>query len=605
MPRQDLIQIRRGTAAQWTSADPTLASGEIGFETDTWKLKIGDGSTAWSSLSYITGGDSVQNKYDATAAPTATDDTSEGYSVGSKWVDVTNDNAYICVDATEDAAVWEQINGGSGGGSLEYQTEITTDTTLDGTQKGLNKVYPVNSATAKEITITTGDYVENDVINIERRGQGIVEIIADTGVRIRGVRDVNNRYFINDPNSMVALLCRGSEEFAIIGNLKRGYTGAVTTISYGELESSETADVPVTGTGFSANMLVSLSGNATLNSWTYVNNNNITLNITSSGTDGDFLTVTYDNGDVFVDTDCIELTDAPATSIVLETTSTSASWSPSGVNNSGSTLKWTVTGDATGIYDANDPTIDLSGNTGTAIITITSADNLAGLTTCRFSNLSITEADVSAWTACTQLWFAVNAGLTEIVGTENLTNCTYFNLIQNNLSTLELPTGTTLTELQLDYNPLTSITGLSSATGLEILDINNNSSITSIDLTSNTALTSFTASSCSNFSSITGLSSLSNLETLNIASCDFDTIDLTGATSLDNVRLQTNSLDVTSINNVILDLDSFGVSNGTLNYSNQSPTADPTATENTTNDVLDAYNALNGDGWTITGSTPA
>jgi len=47
------IQIRRGTAAQWTSANPTLAAGEWGFESDTNKAKIGTGSAAWNSLSYI------------------------------------------------------------------------------------------------------------------------------------------------------------------------------------------------------------------------------------------------------------------------------------------------------------------------------------------------------------------------------------------------------------------------------------------------------------------------------------------------------------------------------------------------------------------------
>jgi len=56
MPVVTQIQIRRGTAAQWTSTNPTLASGEQGFETDTNKMKIGNGSTAWNSLSYaITG----------------------------------------------------------------------------------------------------------------------------------------------------------------------------------------------------------------------------------------------------------------------------------------------------------------------------------------------------------------------------------------------------------------------------------------------------------------------------------------------------------------------------------------------------------------------
>ena len=47
------IQIRRGSAASWTSANPTLAAGEFGFETDTNKLKCGNGSTVWTSLAYV------------------------------------------------------------------------------------------------------------------------------------------------------------------------------------------------------------------------------------------------------------------------------------------------------------------------------------------------------------------------------------------------------------------------------------------------------------------------------------------------------------------------------------------------------------------------
>lgn len=49
----DLIQIRRDTAANWTSANPVLAQGELGAETDTSKIKIGNGSTAWTGLSYL------------------------------------------------------------------------------------------------------------------------------------------------------------------------------------------------------------------------------------------------------------------------------------------------------------------------------------------------------------------------------------------------------------------------------------------------------------------------------------------------------------------------------------------------------------------------
>lgn len=55
MPQQ--IQLRRGTAAAWTSANPTLAAGELGVETDTNKFKVGNGSTSWTSLPYATKGD--------------------------------------------------------------------------------------------------------------------------------------------------------------------------------------------------------------------------------------------------------------------------------------------------------------------------------------------------------------------------------------------------------------------------------------------------------------------------------------------------------------------------------------------------------------------
>ena len=47
------MQQRRGTAAQWTAANPVLASGEIGFETDTGKFKMGNGSSTWSQLIYF------------------------------------------------------------------------------------------------------------------------------------------------------------------------------------------------------------------------------------------------------------------------------------------------------------------------------------------------------------------------------------------------------------------------------------------------------------------------------------------------------------------------------------------------------------------------
>lgn len=54
----DIIQIRRGNATEWTTANPILAQGELGVETDTLKFKCGDGTSTWTTLSYLinTGG---------------------------------------------------------------------------------------------------------------------------------------------------------------------------------------------------------------------------------------------------------------------------------------------------------------------------------------------------------------------------------------------------------------------------------------------------------------------------------------------------------------------------------------------------------------------
>ena len=51
MARTNQIQVRRGTATQWSNTNPVLASGEPGFDTTNSLLKVGDGTSTWSSLS--------------------------------------------------------------------------------------------------------------------------------------------------------------------------------------------------------------------------------------------------------------------------------------------------------------------------------------------------------------------------------------------------------------------------------------------------------------------------------------------------------------------------------------------------------------------------
>jgi hypothetical protein len=46
------VQLRHGTAASWTSTNPVLLLGEAGVETDTGRVKYGDGSRRWTFLTY-------------------------------------------------------------------------------------------------------------------------------------------------------------------------------------------------------------------------------------------------------------------------------------------------------------------------------------------------------------------------------------------------------------------------------------------------------------------------------------------------------------------------------------------------------------------------
>jgi len=78
------IQLRRDTAANWTSEDPTLAAGEVGIETDASPIafKIGNGSTVWTTLPYYaspTSGASIEDAIAAASADTVVDADEFGF----------------------------------------------------------------------------------------------------------------------------------------------------------------------------------------------------------------------------------------------------------------------------------------------------------------------------------------------------------------------------------------------------------------------------------------------------------------------------------------------------------------------------------------------
>lgn len=99
------ILLRRDTAANWTAANPVLALGEEGVETDTLRRKLGDGVTPWSGLPYATALPS-----DVTAAQTA----DQGYTDSKMAGEVTRaDGKYVAASALDAAMAADVRPGGS------------------------------------------------------------------------------------------------------------------------------------------------------------------------------------------------------------------------------------------------------------------------------------------------------------------------------------------------------------------------------------------------------------------------------------------------------------------------------------------------------------
>jgi hypothetical protein len=143
------IQVRRDTAGNWTSTNPTLASGEFGVETDTGKFKVGTGSSVWTSLPYanadastvtLTGTQTLTNK--TLTAPVINIDINA--QTGTSYTPVIADNG---------------------------------------------KLVTLSNASAIALTVPTNTSVAYAVgaqINIQQIGVGQVTITGDTGVTVNG-----------------------------------------------------------------------------------------------------------------------------------------------------------------------------------------------------------------------------------------------------------------------------------------------------------------------------------------------------------------------------------------------------------------------------------
>ena len=129
----------------------------------------------------------VLKKFDGTQAPSPTDDSTQGYAVGSVWVDVTNDKAYTCVDSTATAAVW--TSGGSTSPLVDkgdlYTRSASADTNLSVGTNG--------QALVADSTEATGLKWKN-LSETPAVGGGLLCDLAFDGDVADGSQDVNTTF---------------------------------------------------------------------------------------------------------------------------------------------------------------------------------------------------------------------------------------------------------------------------------------------------------------------------------------------------------------------------------------------------------------------------
>ena len=185
------MQQRRGTAAQWTAANPVLAAGEIGFETDTIKFKLGNGSSAWTALKYFVDAEAILGGLSGIDLPATLDTLNElAAAMGDNPAFLTT----IATNLTTHQEDTTSIHGIIDTANLALATDLTTHGSDTTSVHGITDTSALTTTTLLNAAIAT---------EVSNRDTAIATHSNDT-TRVHGIIDTANLALATDLSTHAA-----------------------------------------------------------------------------------------------------------------------------------------------------------------------------------------------------------------------------------------------------------------------------------------------------------------------------------------------------------------------------------------------------------------
>lgn len=145
---------------------------------DTFR-KLDDGST--TNVSEF----SLKNNYAATTNPGTGNDNTQGYQISSRWINITLDKEFVCLDASTGAAVWVETTGAGGGGESDHGA-------LTGLGDDDHSIYALLAGRSGGQTIIGGADAGEDLIlqSTSHATRGVVKVAAGDTLQVDGNLDL-------------------------------------------------------------------------------------------------------------------------------------------------------------------------------------------------------------------------------------------------------------------------------------------------------------------------------------------------------------------------------------------------------------------------------